>query len=218
LIPILPDLHLLPAFPRYAYNVYLAGDILIDSGTRRRRRRLMSQLRGRALTAHVVTHAHPDHQGCSRDVCDAFDIPLWCGADDADAIEDPGLILRDMAGSPVMSRLARATVGPPCPVSRRLREGDAVGSFTAIETPGHTPGHIALWRAADRVLILGDVAMSLGLCLTGPIASATPDPVANRASARRLAALDPAVVLFGHGPPLWRGRRFVEFARRLPFP
>ena len=41
----------------------------------------------------------------------------------------------------------------------------------------------------------------------------TLDPALNRASIRRLAALDPAVVCFGHGPP-WRDaaalRRFAE--------
>src|SRR5690349_3699084 len=113
MIPILDGLWILPAFPRYAYNVYLLGDILIDSGTRLRRRRLLGQLRGRALSAHVITHAHPDHQGCSRDVAEAFGVPVWCGAADAEAVEDPGLILRAMSRSPVMSPVARATVGPP---------------------------------------------------------------------------------------------------------
>jgi hydroxyacylglutathione hydrolase len=44
----------------------------------------------------------------------------------------------------------------------------------------------------------------------------TPDPARNRESARRLAELEPAVVCFGHGPPLRDTLRFVEFAGALP--
>jgi hypothetical protein len=44
----------------------------------------------------------------------------------------------------------------------------------------------------------------------------TPDPARNRDSARRLAALEPAVVCFGHGAPLRDTRRFVDFVASLP--
>ena len=44
----------------------------------------------------------------------------------------------------------------------------------------------------------------------------TPDPAANRASIRRLAALEPAVVCFGHGPPLRDPGRLAAFAAALP--
>jgi glyoxylase-like metal-dependent hydrolase (beta-lactamase superfamily II) len=30
------------------------------------------------VTAHALTHAHPDHQGASRDVCERLGIPFWC--------------------------------------------------------------------------------------------------------------------------------------------
>jgi glyoxylase-like metal-dependent hydrolase (beta-lactamase superfamily II) len=44
------------------------------------------------------------------------------------------------------------------------------------------------------------------------------DPALNRASARKLRALDPAVVAFGHGPPLRDLARFHAFIDRLPTP
>ncbi len=37
--------HLLDAFPRYAVNTYLAGDVLVDSGTRRRHERILGLAR-----------------------------------------------------------------------------------------------------------------------------------------------------------------------------
>ena len=42
----------------------------------------------------------------------------------------------------------------------------------------------------------------------------TPDPAENRRSARRLAELEPKLVLFGHGAPLRDTRKFVDFVRR----
>ena len=44
----------------------------------------------------------------------------------------------------------------------------------------------------------------------------TLDPAANRAAIRRLAALEPAVVCFGHGPPLRDPARLTAFAAALP--
>ena len=198
--------YLLHGFPRYAINVYLLGGILVDSGVRFMRRGLMRQLRGRRLDAHVLTHAHPDHQGCSRAVCRAHHVPLWCGLLDAPAMErgEPGALLPT---SPINRLLARCAGGPGHPVERRLRAGDRVGDFAVVETPGHTPGHISLWREVDRTLILGDVLanqhpVSQRVGLIEPLARFTLDPARNRQSARAIAALGPELVCFEHGPPL----------------
>ncbi len=110
--------------------------------------------------------------------------------------------------------------GPAHPIARGLREGDVVGGFTVIETPGHSPGHLAYWREADRTLILGDVLVNLSF-LTGrpklgePPRQFTLDAAQNRASARKLAALGPRVVCFGHGPPVYDDQRVVDFIDRL---
>ena len=45
--------------------------------------------------------------------------------------------------------------------------------------------------------------------------SFTPDPAQNRDSARRLAALEPKLVLFGHGPPLRDPAALSAFAATL---
>jgi hydroxyacylglutathione hydrolase len=44
----------------------------------------------------------------------------------------------------------------------------------------------------------------------------TPDPAENRRSARRLAALEPRLTVFGHGPALRDTRRLVDFVQALP--
>ncbi len=213
--------HLLHGRPANAINVYLVGNLLIDAGTRRAEQRIMRQIAGRTVSAHALTHAHPDHQGSSHAICERLRIPLWCGQGDVPAMETPG----GVAGSQPPSRLTwfqrRFWTGPPHPVARALVEGDEVAGFTVLETPGHSRGHVAYWRESDGVLILGDVLNNMNL-ITGrpglhePPAAFTPDPPRNRASARRLAELRPRLACFGHGPPLRDPGRLAEFVARLP--
>jgi hydroxyacylglutathione hydrolase len=214
-------LYQLSGFPPNAINVYLAEDVLIDAATRQGERRIVRQIRGRTVNAHALTHAHPDHQGASHAICERLQIPLWCGAADVHAMETPGAISNSQAPGWLNDLQKRFWTGPPHPVARALREGDEVAGFTVLEVPGHSPGHVAYWRERDRTLILGDVLNGMNLLtsrreLREPPAIFTPDPARNRESARRLAALEPALVCFGHGPPLRDPRALSEFASRLP--
>jgi hydroxyacylglutathione hydrolase len=214
------DLHILDGFPPYAINVYLAGEVLIDAGSRHARRRILRQLRGRTLSAHALTHAHADHQGSSHAICEALDLPLWCGELDAPAAED-GRIRERMPDHPINSLIGAVFPGPPHPVARRLHEGDTVADFEVLDTPGHSVGHISLWRESDRTLICGDVFTNIDT-VTGlpglhePRSFFTPDPARNRESMRRLAALEPALVCFGHGRPLRDPGRLQDLVARLP--
>ena len=200
-------LFLLDGRPRHAINAYLMGDVLVDAGTRQARRRILRQLQGRAVRAHALTHVHPDHQGASDAVCTALDIPLWVGENDADAMESAEVMAERSGGGPETLVQRTLFTGPPHPVARRLREGDDVAGFTVLDTPGHTRGHVAYWREADRTLVAGDVFFNVNP-LTGrpglrpPPDGFNDDTEGNRESMRRLAALDPEVVVFGHGPPL----------------
>jgi glyoxylase-like metal-dependent hydrolase (beta-lactamase superfamily II) len=213
------DLYLLRAFPPYLINVYLMGDVLVDAATRHASRRILRELKGRTVSTHALTHAHPDHQGASHKVCEQLGIPLWCGELDADAMES-GRIMERQPKHPINWLFGKVMPGPGHPVARRLREGDEVAGFKVLDVPGHSAGHVAYWREADRVLVLGDVLTHMDT-LTGlpglrePYPFFTPDPARNRESARRLAALEPSLVCFGHGPPLRDPRKLSEFVGRL---
>jgi hydroxyacylglutathione hydrolase len=216
-----PGVFQLSGFPPHGINVYLMGDVLVDAATRRAGRRIMRQLRGRQVTAHALTHAHPDHQGASREVCTALGIPFWVGADDADAAEDPQLIQQRQPDVRINRLAVRFWMGPGHTVDRQLREGDEVGGFTVLEVPGHSAGHVAYWRESDRVLVLGDVLNNMDVTtgrrgLHEPKPYFTPDPARNRESVRRLSALEPALACFGHGPPLRDPQALADFADKLP--
>jgi hydroxyacylglutathione hydrolase len=215
------DLWQLSGFPADAINVYLAGDVLIDAATRQSTRRILRQIRPHRVAAHALTHAHPDHQGASHAVCSALDIPLWAGEVDAEAVEDRRA-MEQLVGTGAATWVQRRFwLGPPHPVARRLREGDEVAGFTVLDAPGHTPGHVAFWRASDRTLIAGDVFFNVNVLpgrpgLGPPPEAFTTDPARNRESMRRLAALEPAVAVFGHGPPLRNPARLRAVADAQP--
>ncbi len=215
------DVHQLSGWPRNAINVYLLDDVLLDAATRQGEQRIMRQLAGCKLSAHALTHAHPDHQGSSHAICTRLQIPLWCGQGDVPAMETPGGVYNSQAPTWVNRLQRRFWTGPAHPVARALVEGDEVASFTVLEVPGHSRGHLAYWRERDRVLILGDVLNNVNVRtgvpgLHEPPAVFTPDPIRNRASARRLAALRPQLTCFGHGAPLRDPGKLADFVDRLP--
>jgi hydroxyacylglutathione hydrolase len=202
-------------------NAYLLSDVLVDAGTRRSGKGILRDLEGHEVRAHALTHAHPDHQGASHEVCTKRGIPFWVPEGDAAAAEDPALIGDRQPNHPVTQLFVKVFTGPGRPVDRRLQQGDEVAGFEVIDTPGHSAGHVAFWRESDRVLVLGDVLVNMDVVtglpgLREPKRFLTPDPERNRRSARKLAPLEPKLVLFGHGAPLRDTRKFVDFVEKLP--
>jgi hydroxyacylglutathione hydrolase len=166
------------------------------------------------VTTHVVTHAHGDHVGGSKVVSDALGVPVWAGVGDVDAIQSG----KPVAASPIQAPFR----WKPVEVTRQLREGDEVGpGFTVLDVAGHSPGQIALWREHDRTLICADVFLNLNFYTAVPGLHEPPrlfnwDPARNRDCARRLAALEPQLTLFGHGQPLRDHEKLRSFANSLP--
>lgn len=219
-VEVAPDLQRLSLLPLDLINVYLLGDVLLDAGGHLARRRLLRALEERPITALVLTHAHFDHQGGSHAVCRERDIPLWCGEGDRAAVETGELSRLYPDRSSFIARLGDRLAGPGHPVERTLRDGDEVDGFVVVETPGHTPGHLAFWRERDRVLVLGDVLfhrnpLTLRPGLAEPYEFLVSDPVLARGAVRRLAGLEPRIVCFGHGPPLHDAGRLQDFVRSL---
>jgi glyoxylase-like metal-dependent hydrolase (beta-lactamase superfamily II) len=80
---------------------------------------------------------------------------------------------------------------------------------------------VIFFRERDRVAICGDVIrnityVSMRTRLAEPPADLTPDPAENRRSIRKLAALEPSLILPGHGPAVNDMESFSRFAAALP--
>jgi hydroxyacylglutathione hydrolase len=214
-----PGVWRLKEFPRPLINVYLAEDVLIDAGRRWDKGRIFAELEGREISEVALTHVHPDHQGCAKAVCEARGVPLACHEDDVDAMEGR----RPVAASPkpTAQLFGKLWTGPPRNVDRVLQEGDEVAGFRVVHAPGHAPGEVIFFRDSDRVAICGDVIRNITYVtmrtrLAEPPGDLTPDPAENRRSVRKLAELNPSLILPGHGPAVTDIGAFERFAASLP--
>jgi glyoxylase-like metal-dependent hydrolase (beta-lactamase superfamily II) len=123
-----------------------------------------------------------------------------------------------LVGGGAVPFLSLAFPRGPMDVERRLIDLSEDGSVPPlpdwrwVHTPGHTPGHVSLWRESDRLLIAGDAFVTTAQEsvyaaatqkpeLHGPPMYFTQDFDAARESVRRLAALRPEIALTGHGRP-----------------
>lgn len=168
--------------------------------------------------AIVMTHGHFDHVGALKELADEWDTPVF-----AHPLECPYLDGRQaypppdpMVGGGLIALSSPLYPRGPFDVRPHLGQLPDDGTVPAmpgwrwIATPGHTAGHVSFWRESDRSLIVGDAFVttrqeSVYAALTqlpelnGPPAYYTPDWAGARESVRRLAALEPEIVVTGHG-------------------
>jgi glyoxylase-like metal-dependent hydrolase (beta-lactamase superfamily II) len=110
--------------------------------------------------------------------------------------------------------------GPPHRVGRVLQEGDEVAGFRVIHAPGHARGEVIFFRESDRVAICGDVIRNMSFAtgrtvIMEPLRILTYDMAENRRSIRKLAALNPTLILPGHGPEVADLDKFRRFVAQL---
>lgn len=216
-----PGVWRLKEFPAPTINCYFVEDVLIDAGRTWDRRRIFAELEGREISMLALTHVHPDHQGVAKDVCEARGVPLACHAEDVDAMEGRRPVQEASASNPVNRFIAAIWQGPPYKVDRVLQEGDEVAGFRVVHAPGHSRGQVVFFRESDRVAICGDVIRNMSYA-TGLPGIKEPPPIftydmeENRRSIRKLAELNPSLILPGHGPAVADMDAFERFVSSLP--
>lgn len=215
------DVYQIPLFPRSVINCYVIEDVLIDAGIRSSSGIILKALKDKSITKHVLTHAHADHQGSSKIICETLNIPLLCSKPEKTAAENGNVIFEYPNPNHIISKFQkRFWAGKGHQVSETLKEGDKIGGFTIIETPGHSSGHLSFFRESDGVLIVGDVMTNMNLLTTKvglhePPHLFTSDKETNRKSILKLAALKPKTLCFGHGPVLTNNGEFEHFVQKL---
>jgi glyoxylase-like metal-dependent hydrolase (beta-lactamase superfamily II) len=155
----------------------------------------------------ALTHAHRAHLGGLAVLKRASQAPVYCHEWEADIVAGERrpqcMSLRPMRPYrlwqyQVASRFGRHA---PCSVEETLRDGDRVGPVQVIHAPGHTPGHLAFYWPERGALFAGDALVSYPILEPGWPAF-TLNMKQNRATLRRLAALDVSVLGVGHGDPI----------------
>lgn len=159
--------------------------------------------------------------GALRELAEQWDVPIYAHEREAPYLNgsraypppDPTV------GGGLMAALSRFYPREPVDVRQWLRVLPADGTVPGmpgwqwLHTPGHTVGHVSLWRAADRTVLAGDAFITTNQEsayavavqrpeLHGPPMYFTPDWAAARTSVERLAALEPELAVTGHGPAL----------------
>ncbi|MEZ2223511.1 MBL fold metallo-hydrolase [Rhizobium sp. RCC_161_2] len=214
-------------------NVIFYGDpakgnnwVLIDTGLPTSKNTIVETAEARfgrntRPSAIIMTHAHFDHAGSLEALAKHWGVPVY-----AHPLEFPYLNGQAsyppadaLAGGGVMALLSPLFPRSPVDVRAWLKmlpvdqHVPGMPEWKWLHTPGHSPGHVSLWRESDRTLIAGDAIVTTGQEsiyeiitqkpeMHGPPRYLTPDWDDAERSVAKLAALEPELVITGHGQPV----------------
>ncbi len=186
-------------FP-YCYCLYIADDTraLFDSSCGDENLQLLRQL---GVDLLVNTHFHEDHIWNNHRFPEAN---IWAHQQDAGAIRS----IDNFIGAYGCHLFEGARLGQefldqiqlqPSPVHRELQDGDVIDlgqvRFSIVHTPGHTPGHCALWEPRYGILVSGDIDLSGFGPWYGHLCSDLNDLLDSIEKCRQL---QPRVIVSGH--------------------
>ncbi len=175
---------------------------------------------GATPTAIVLTHGHFDHAGSALSLAEEWQVPVY-----AHRLEMPYLTGKsdyppqDPTVGGAIAQMSRFFPHSGYDLKAHIYALPENGELTEmrgwqfLHTPGHTAGHISLWRESDRTLLAGDALTTMNLDswtsqitekkeFCGPPKPFTTNWHAARQSVEQLAELEPRVVAAGHGQPI----------------
>lgn len=171
--------------------------------------------------AIILTHGHFDHVGTIFELLKVWDVPVYAHElelpyltgkkdyPDPDPTVDGGMLAKISSMYPIEAIDLGSKV-KALPDDGQIPD---LPEWRWVHTPGHTEGHISLFRGKDRALIAGDAFITVKqeslisvltqhLDIHGPPRYLTPDWQTAWDSVRKLDELKPKVAVTGHGIPV----------------
>ncbi|MEM1269227.1 MAG: MBL fold metallo-hydrolase [Bacteroidota bacterium] len=185
-------------FQENTYVCHSAGEaVIIDPGcsTASERQRVLGYLEEHDLTVVdlLLTHGHIDHVVDCAFFSERFGMPFAMHPEDAPLIAD----------APGRARMYGFSIDPPPAPGRELLEGDSISfgdtTWEIFHCPGHSPGSVCFYDAAEGYLIAGDVLFSGSVGRTDLWRGSMPQLISS-ITAKLLPLPDATIVHPGHGP------------------
>jgi glyoxylase-like metal-dependent hydrolase (beta-lactamase superfamily II) len=190
-------------------NCYLVVDkplFLVDTGMPGNSGKILKFLQEKLnrkpgdLKTIVITHAHFDHTGSLNQLIKKTGARVAIHKEDEQVLSGE----KNQTGSALMRPLIKIMgfifrIRPVKP-DIVLEEGDVIGDYRVIHTPGHTSGSICLYNSTSRIIFVGDsLNYSKGKIVAPRIME---DHLQYNESMKKLGKLDIETILTGHGDPV----------------
>ena len=225
-------------------NIVMVGDprgskwVLIDTGMPGSTDKIIDIASRRFLydnrpSAIILTHGHFDHVGNIAALIDRWQTPVYAhpgefaylsGQQDYHKPHSTvrGRSMRTMSSIYFPEFLNISPALLPLPHGGNIPE---LPGWNWLHTPGHSPGHVSLFRESDRTLIAGDAFVTVRMDsfykiifqqaeINGPPSYFTTDWDAAFESVKKLEALKPQLAITGHGPAM-RGEELSKGLKEL---
>jgi len=181
-------------------NTYIIADgdtgeaVVIDPADEGERIFSEAEKRGWRIVSIWLTHAHFDHMGGAAKLADtskpvptvalhAEDMPLW----------------RIQGGAAFFGMKIEPGPEPTIELTNGQDLYLGENKFQVLHAPGHTPGHVMFYNAAEAVLFCGDVIFQGSIGRTD-LPGGDFNTLINSILSQVLSLPDETVILCGHGP------------------
>lgn len=200
-------------------NCYIVVDrdkaILIDTGRKKYREKILDKCKEYHVSLIVLTHGHMDHCQNAAYLANALNIPVAMSKKDINMIPDnrkQKMSAKTLLGKIVLlvslSSFEKDTLDIFEPMLY-LQAGDNLNEYgvdaKVVELPGHTEGSIGLEIEGDK-LFVGDALMNM---FYPTISMLYTDKEKMLESAKRIGEMGAKTIYFGHGKPK-RNRRWMK--------
>jgi hydroxyacylglutathione hydrolase len=207
-------------------NCYMVSNneiFLVDTGMPGKSNEIVDYLKNNLkakpqdIETIVITHHHFDHTGSLDKLKKLTNAKVAVHSADAEYLSGE----KNQAGSVLMVPLVKLMNLiyriQPVKADILLKEGDQIGDYRVIHTPGHTPGSICLYNPKNKVIFVGDNLQYSKGKIKSPSSRLIPEPELYKESMKKLGDLDIEVILTGHGPPVKSdaNKKLKEFITNL---